>query len=205
MTHRSNAVREGLRRSNKQYYSLKDRVVPFYHIPEVNVLMASGQGPRDIIQMYDYQEICTIGRFINRVKHYTIKELGKNFSRMPLELEWFVDSGRYRALTWVPGYINQDLFYVTMNDLYRRLSDLDLDIQLATLPERHCAQLLHVGSYDAIEASIGKMRNILPSMGYEPKGSPQEIDMNHPHCNPPDKLKILIRQEITKVSRTPGD
>ncbi|GGD77950.1 hypothetical protein GCM10010911_39930 [Paenibacillus nasutitermitis] len=51
-------------------------------------LISSGVGERDIYRMYDYNEIWTIGRFINRVKYYTKRELGKNFSRMPIEVEW---------------------------------------------------------------------------------------------------------------------
>lgn len=196
MLYRSSVLREDIRKSNKDYYSLKDKVLNIYKIPEMNYLVSNGIGSRDIYKMHDYKEIWTIGRFINRVKYYTIRELGKNFSRMPIEVEWREVNNTFKAFMWVPEYISQDLYNVTMGDLERRLGNLNLDIKLSSLPQRYCAQYLHTGSYNHIEASIDNMLEGLTKKGLKHNGRPQEIYMNHPHCNPPEKLKILIRQEI---------
>lgn len=196
MLYRSSVLREDVRKTNKDYYSLKDRELNIYKIPEMNYLVSNGTGSRDIYKMGDYKEIWTIGRFINRVKYYTVREIGKNFSRMPLEMEWREDNNTYKAFMWVPDYITLDLYNVTMEDLERRLGSFNLDIKLTSLPQRYCAQFLHTGSYINIEASIDFMINELTIKGLKLIGGPQEIFMNHPHCNPPEKLKILLRQEI---------
>jgi hypothetical protein len=192
-------LREDVRKLNKEFYSLKDKEINYYHIPQMQYLIASGVNERDIYQMYDYKEIWTIGRFINRVKYYTKREINKNFSRMPIEVEWGkkIEFGtEFLAMMWVPDYINEDLFNVTMMDLKNRHDILELNLSLTEIPQRFCAQLLHKGNYSYIEDSKQILVEELNKDGYQLIGKPQEIFMNHPHCNPPEKLNILLRQEI---------
>lgn len=193
---RAEIKREDIRKTYKMFYSLKDKEVNFYSIPEMSYLVTSGAAARNIYKMYDYKEIWTMGRFINRVKYYTVRDLNKNFSRMPLELDWSENGSQFTAMTCVPDYIDQEIFTITMSDLNRRFGGLDFTISLTKLPSRYCAQLLHIGSYDFIDSSRQHLENKLESMGYKTKGRIQEIYMNHPHCNPPEKLKILLRQEV---------
>ena len=197
MTDRSGVFREDVRKTNKEYYSLRDKTVNFYSIPEMNYLESFGAGERDIYKMYDYKEIWTINRFINRVKFYTVRELGKNFSRMPLELAWGDSGSDYKVSMWIPNYISGDLFDVTMSDLRERhdfVKSVSLSINLRK--ERNCAQFLHYGDYSHIDSSKQYLSEVIKEQGYVPTGPPEEIFMNHPHCNPPDKLQILIRQEF---------
>jgi len=197
MSSRSSVFREDVRKTNKEYYSLKDKKVQYYLIPKMKYLESIGSGERDIYRMYDYKEVWTIGRFINRVKFYTVRDLGKNFSRMPLELAWGDSDYEYKVSMWVPEYITEDLFEVTMTDLRERYDFVkNLSISLYSRQERKCAQLLHFGEYSHIESSKQNLLEEINAKGYSPKGSLEEIFMNHPHCNPPDKLQILLRQEV---------
>ncbi|WP_054028759.1 hypothetical protein [Bacillus sp. FJAT-28004] len=192
-------VREDVRRLNKEFYSLKDKDINFYKIPHMKYLVASGVNDRDIYRMYDYKEIWTIGRFINRFKYYTKREINKNFSRMPIEIEWGrkTETGtEFKVMMWVPDYIDEDLFTITMADLKNRHDLNEVNLSLNTLPNRLCAQLLHKGNYSNVEASKQILVEDLRKDGYLMKGNPQEIFMNHPHCNPPERLNILLRQEI---------
>ncbi|WP_158299290.1 hypothetical protein [Paenibacillus antri] len=163
---------------------------------------AAGVGKRDIYKMYEYKEVWTIGRFINRVKFYTVRELGKNFSRMPLELAWGnTGNDEYKVSMWVPDYISGDLFEMTMNDLKKRQEFIgDVSISLVDKRKRCCAQYLHSGDYNLIDSSKEYLLEEIHAKGFTPKGGTQEIFMNHPHCNPPEKLKVLLRQEIEEGS-----
>lgn len=197
-------LREDVRRLNKEFYSLKDKETNFYHIPQMQYLIATGVNDRDIYQMYDYKEFWTIGRFINRVKYYTKREINKNFSRMPIEVAWGnkTETGtEFTVMMWVPDYINEDLFSVTMNDLKKRHDINELNLSLTTIPERFCAQLLHKGNYSYVEQSKQMLVEELNKSGYQSVGKSLEIFMNHPHCNPPEKLNILLRQEILLEGR----
>ncbi|AZN39928.1 GyrI-like domain-containing protein [Paenibacillus albus] len=187
--------REDVRKTNKQFYSLKDKETTVYELPSMQVLTTSGMEERDIYRMFDYSGIWTMGRFINRVKSYTKRELGKNFSRMPIEVEWGAVSG-YRAMMWVPGYITQDIFEATMADLHTKFSNAEPSMALTSLPPRRCAQLLHIGRYEFIDSTRKQLTENLQSQGLRLIGGSQEIFINHPHCNPPEKLNILIRQEV---------
>jgi len=192
-------AREDVRKLNKEYYSLKDKEINVYPIPQMQYLIASGIGERNIFRMYDYDGIWTIGRFINRVKYYTKRELGKNFSRMPIEVEWGKEvegEAEFMSMMWVPDYISEEFFEITMNDLANRLDKFDSNLSLAHVPQRNCAQLLHTGKYDHIDSTKQSLLEELNDKGYSFTGRPQEIFMNHPHCNPPHKLNILLRQEI---------
>lgn len=193
-------IRENVRKLNKEFYSLKDKEINIYQVPQMQYLIASGVNVRNIYQMYDFKEIWLIGRFINRVKYYTKREISKNFSRMPIEVEWGdkTESGtEFKAMMWIPDYINEDLFNVTMKDLMKRHTDYETNLSLTKLPLRVCAQLLHKGDYRFIDSSKQKLTEELKHKGYQLIGKPQEIFMNHPHCNLPEKLNILLRQEIS--------
>mgnify|MGYP001347468169 CR=1 FL=1 len=196
---RAGIVREDVRKTNREFYSLKDRTPTIYELPSMQMLETSGKEERDIYRMYDYSGIWTMGRFINRVKFYITHELGRNFSRMPIEVEW--GESEYRARMWVPDYISQDIYEVTMADLLAKFDRADPNVALTTLPPRKCAQLLHIGPYEFIESTREQLEEQLRSQGYRPVGRPQEIYMNHPHCNPPEKLNILIRQEVELLTR----
>ena len=198
---RNGLVREDLKKQYNKYYSLKDKKVTLYTLPEMKYMIVSGANARNIYQMQDYKEVWTMGRFINRVKHYTIHNLKRNFSRMPLEMEWKETAQgdgvvQYQAMMAVPEYINQELYNLTLEDLRERLGELDFKLELAIVPKRKCSQLLHVGSYETIHSTREKLVSDIQGQGYSLKGGTQEIYMNHPHCNPPEKLKILLRQEV---------
>lgn len=195
-------LREDVRKSNKEFYSLRDKKVNVYQLPQMKYLIVSGVNDRDIYRMYDYKEIWTIGRFINRVKYYTKREMQKNFSRMPIEVEWGRNTAsgtEFKAMMWVPPYIHEDVFEVTMNDLRNRHENYVTNLSLVEAPQRLCAQLLHKGNYSLIEESKQRLIDGIHKAGYKMIGNSQEIFMNHPHCNPPERLNILLRQEIMTV------
>lgn len=196
---REGIVREDLKKSNKQFYSTRDHDVTVYEIPEMKFIHTMGIGEHNIYRMGDYKEIWTMGRFINRVKHYTVKDMNKNFSRMPLEMEWggLRETGvEFKALMAVPEYINETFYQSTMTDLENRLGDLNFKINVETIIQGKCAQILHKGSYQDLGRTMEILKEELHRRAFKLRNRHREIFMNHPHCNPPEKLQILIRQPI---------
>lgn len=197
---RKGLMRESLKQLYKEFYSLRDKKVNVYDLPAMTYVITSGASNHNIYEMHEFKEVWTMGRFINRVKHYTIHNLKKNFSRMPLEMEWgtITSDGitTFTARMVVPDYITDDLYVPTLEDLQKRLGIIDFPLDLNVIPERRCGQLLHIGTYDTISDTREKLKKGLREEGHTLQGGIQEIYMNHPHCNPPDKLKILLRQEV---------
>ncbi|WP_248926838.1 GyrI-like domain-containing protein [Paenibacillus hamazuiensis] len=201
---RQRVHKEDVKKLNKTIYSIKDLEATVYDIPEMNYIFAHGNGARNIYRMYDYKEIWTMGRFINRSKYYTVGELGKNYSRMPLEMEWGEAAEQaepgtevpFTAMMWIPEYVSEFIFDRTLSDLRGRLGELGATLQLGKVSQGTCAQLMHFGHYSGIGETVRQMRSSLEEQGYVPKGRHREIFMNHPHCNPPEKLQILIRQPL---------
>jgi hypothetical protein len=192
-------VREDLKKINKQFYSTRDHEVTVYEIPEMKFIHTVGVGEHNIYRMNDFNEIWTMSRFINRVKHYTVNEISKNFSRMPLEVEWgeLLETGvEFKAMMAVPEYISETFYKSTMTDLHKRVGELNFKINLETILQGKCAQILHKGRYQDIGRTIEILKEELHKREYKLRNRHREIYMNHPHCNPPEKLQILIRQPI---------
>lgn len=188
-----------MRKSNKQFYSTKDHAVTVYDIPEMKFIYTMGNGEHNIYRMFDFNEIWTMNRFINRVKHYTVKDLTRNFTRMPLEMEWgdLRENGiEFKAMMAVPAYIDESFYQSTMIDLQNRLGDLPFKIHLETITQGKCAQILHKGKYQDLGRTLEMMKEELHKRSYQVSHRHREIFMNHPHCNPPEKLQILIRQPL---------
>jgi hypothetical protein len=196
---RDGLVREDLKKINKQFYSTRDLEMTVYEIPEMKFIHTVGVGEHNIYRMNDFNEIWTMSRFINRVKHYTVKDIQKNFSRMPLEVEWgeLLENGvEFKAMMAVPEYISETFYKSTMTDLHKRLGELKFKINMETISQGKCAQILHKGRYQDIGRTIEILKEELHKREYKLRHSHREIYMNHPHCNPPEKLQILIRQPI---------
>lgn len=192
-------AREDVKKQLITFYSTKDKEVTMYELPQLNYIQTKGVGERNIYRMYEYKQLWTMNRFVNRVKHYTIEDLIKNFSRMPLEMEW--EDARdqevnYKARFVLPSYVNDVHYIMTMKDLNNRLGEIPFELALDTQEQGKVAQLLHRGCYDDIHHSIHKLQQSLQDQGYTLKGNHREIFLNHPHCNPPEKLQILLRQYI---------
>jgi len=108
-------------------------------------------------------------------------------------LDWQLD--KYERF----DVINEELFNVTMNDLKKRHKIDEMNLSITDIPQRLCGQLLHQGDYVTIKESKQKLIKELINCGFQLQGEPQEIFINHPYCNPPEKLNILLRQQVIEV------
>ena len=72
--------------------------------------------------------------------------------------------------------------------------------RLETLEEGLCAQILHVGPYDAEGPALQRLHQAwLPAHGLKPRGRHHEIYLSDPRKVAPERCKTLLRQPVRPI------
>jgi hypothetical protein len=64
--------------------------------------------------------------------------------------------------------------------------------------ERHVAQTMHIGRYDAEAPTIKRLHDAIAENGLTPVGCHHEIYISDPNRTKPEKMKTLIRQPVAE-------
>jgi len=70
------------------------------------------------------------------------------------------------------------------------------DVDLQTLAEGPCVQMLHVGPYENEPETIATMMAFVAAQGLEFHGCHHEIYLNDPRRIPPERLKTILRHPV---------
>lgn len=170
-----------------------------HDMPAQRYIAVKGDGTRDARTIRGLQGFGQLFVTFNRIRHYTVLELMKNFVMGPIEVEWGDPRGPgidYTIMLWVPDYVTEEHLKYAMLD---KLGRDDYPIDLITIPSGRYAQYLHVGSYEEFLDNAGSLKEQLTDLGYELVGNYKEIYMNHTNINWPDHLKIYFRQAIRNI------
>lgn len=62
--------------------------------------------------------------------------------------------------------------------------------------EGRCAQLLHVGPYDAEAPTIATLHQAISSLGSRPRGRHHEIYLGDPRRSAPERLRTILRKPV---------
>lgn len=137
----------------------------------------------------------------------------------PLEGLWSLDSGGVftgagaaipdkSKLIWTsiirqPEFVNSEVFEAAKTALAKKKPELDLSIvRLEKYTEGLCAQVMHIGPYDAEPATIAALAGFIEGNGYKEDMSDtrrhHEIYLGDPRKIAPEKLKTVIRHPIRK-------
>jgi hypothetical protein len=141
---------------------------------------------------------------------FASKDAGKDFVVCKLE-----------NLSWVPGHEDYDLGEAPMEAWHWRLmirmpefiGKRDLvsatqviaskgetpgldDLELFSLDEGECIQMLHVGPYEEEGASVGRMREYAAKEGLVTSGPHHEIYLSDPRRIEPARLKTILRMPV---------
>ncbi len=131
----------------------------------------------------------------------------------PLEGLWWTDGDnpndftdksafKWTAMIRVPDFIkNEDVEWAKQEVVRKKGVDCS-SLKFMTLNEGLCAQILHVGPYDAEPASLAAIDNFIEANGYvkDLQGTRRhhEIYLSDPRRCSPEKLKTVIRIPITR-------
>lgn len=123
----------------------------------------------------------------------------------PIAAERFLAHDASRPMHWrlmlpVPDAATDDEVQAAIDDVARNKPSAALDwIRCEGWLEGECAQLLHIGAYDAEYPTISRLRRAIIDAGLRPRGLHHEIYLSMPKT-PPDRTRTVIRQPVEEAA-----
>ena len=143
---------------------------------------------------------------------YTIKFArkagGRDYVVCKLEAQWWGarkrnfaeeprDQWRWKLLIRVPDFVTQR----DLTDAVKQLRDKGKapearEINLETIDEGRCVQMLHVGPYEKEGETVALMKNAARESGLAFHGRHHEIYLSDPTRVAPEKLRTILRMPV---------
>lgn len=190
-----------IKRELKQLYAPKNRSWELVDVPEQRFIAVDGAGNPNSAPAYA-RAVESLYAVAYGVK-FASKRDGRDFVVGPLEgLWWSADMAAFTARakdTWEwrmmiaqPPWVTADMVMAAVE-----AKNPAAPVRFETLAEGRCAQVLHIGSYDAETAIMGELhREYLPAQGLEPRDLHHEVYLSDPRRTGADKLRTVIRQPV---------
>lgn len=149
---------------------------------------------------------------------FTIK-MTRKFAGLPdyavckLEGQWWAKDGAGALAELPPAQWHWNLLirtpeFITKDDLERAITVLlkrgkgeeVRRVELQTLGEGQCVQMLHIGPYDQEHRTLALMKTFAEKQQLQFSGRHHEIYLSDPRRVPTERLKTILRQPVTKVT-----
>lgn len=193
----------------KELYLPKD-VPSIITVPSMNFMMIEGQGDpnREVFALktaalyslsYAVKMSYRSGRVPEGYYEYTV---------FPLEGVWdLVDKTKphtdknnlaYRIMIRQPDFLTPELFDRFLTETKKKKPNPFLnEVQLGTVNEGLCCQMLHLGSYDTESESFSRMEQFCKENGYRRSLlTHREIYLTDPRRSEAEKLKTVLRFQV---------
>lgn len=131
----------------------------------------------------------------------------------PLEGLWHADDPnafvtrhkgewRWTMMLHLPEVITEDLIADARQRVQGKHPDLPLErVEVHTLTEGRCLQILHIGSYDDEAPTLHRLHHeLMPQRGLTWNGPHHEIYLSDPRRTAPERLRTILRQPVRPVS-----
>jgi len=120
-----------------------------------------------------------------------------------LEGQWFFgaepamipkDQWKWKLLIRTPDFITEKDLKAAAGTMLKRGKSREVEeVQLETLDEGVCVQMLHVGPYDRENETVALMQSFAEAGGLKLAGPHHEIYLSDPRRVPPERLKTILR------------
>lgn len=141
---------------------------------------------------------------------FALKAEGIEYTVGPLEGLWggesslalAPDMARWRLLIWQPDAIGADRLARAVEDAARKAASKHEPrpglerVRYERWAEGRCAQLLHVGPYEAEAPTIARLHAAIETAGLQVRGRHHEIYLGDPRRAAPEKLRTLLRRPV---------
>jgi len=97
----------------------------------------------------------------------------------------------------VPEFVTEEALAAARGKLRERGKQGDFDaVDLVTLEEGRCVQMLHSGSYEEEGRTLAAMEEFVHGEGLSFHGRHHEIYLSDPRRVPPERLKTILRRPV---------
>ncbi len=169
-------------------YQAKKLQFRIIDVPKLQYLMVDGHGDPNTSQEFK-DAIAALFSVSYKLKFASKRELGKDYTVMPLEGLWWAQnmetftSARdksqwdFTLMILQPDWITREMFKAAVKKVGEKNPPISLaKVRLETLREGKSVQILHVGSYDDEAAILEKMhREFIPNNNLLMAGKHHEI------------------------------
>jgi hypothetical protein len=195
-------------------------------VPPLQFLMLDGQGDPNSSQEYQ-DAIEALYAVAYALKFMSKKELGKDFTVMPLEGLWedvvmvaelaavatvdewvkrFAaskkDEWAWTMMILQPAWITEPMFEQARAKVEKSkgLRSLPL-LRMEMVHEGLAVQTMHIGPYADEGPTLARLHlEYIPQEGYAEAGKHHEIYLSDPRRSAPEKLKTVLRQPVKQIS-----
>lgn len=190
-------------------YRTRGRTVDFVDVPELGYFVMDGTGAPGAEEGAFQQAIQTLFK-ASYAAHFAVKARFGDAPRvMPIEALWWVmgpdptdlahvagEAWCWRVMIVQPPPIDDQL----AAGVVRRLREQGVpgltDLRFMRWEEGRCAQVLHVGPYDAEGPTLDALHRAISEAGCRPRGRHHEIYLGDPRRSAPERLRTLLRQPV---------
>lgn len=193
----------------KALYAPSAKEISVVKVPKLNFLSIDGKGDPNTSQEYK-EAMEALFPVAFKIKFTAKKEIGKDYTVMPLEGLWWTknmskfslddkSSWLWKALIMQPDFITQKIYQKAVDEVKakKKLPGLG-KIKLETLDERLSAQILYIGPFSGEKPTIQRIHDFIQKQGGSLIQKHHEIYLSDPRKTPPAKLKTIIRQPFKK-------
>lgn len=196
-----------LKKELGEFYSGKPGEPVTVVTPPMQYLIIYGEGGPT---SQDYADaIQTVYPIAYSLKFMCKKELGKDFTVMPLEGLWWAEDmsafaagdreeWKWTAMIMQPDFITEEMFEVACKQVKEKKASKALDkVKFEVYEEGRAAQVMHIGPYADEGPTIIELHKYLESEGGKLDATNKnhhEIYLSDPRRTAPEKLKTIIRQ-----------
>jgi len=198
-----------LKRELKHLYEPIRQEFTIVDVPPMNFLMIDGGGDPNTSQ--DYKEsIEALYAMSYTLKFMCKSEMGKDYTVMALEGLWWADNMRvfldinrgnwkWTSMIMQPDFVTKEMVEKAIEEVRREKNPPALSrMRYQRFDEGKSVQIMHIGSYSEEAPTIARMHAFINEKGYVENGKHHEIYLSDPRRTDPNKLRIILRQPITK-------
>ncbi len=104
---------------------------------------------------------------------------------------------RWKLMIMVPDFVDEQLLLAV-----KAGKDELESVQLETIEEGLCVQVLHVGEYGEEHETMREMRRLMERTGLRACGLQHEVYLSDPDRTAADRLRIIVRQPVRRRQDT---
>ena len=113
-----------------------------------------------------------------------------------------IDQVNWQLLIRTPDFIKQKHLSEAATRLMEKGKGKEVEeVELVSLAEGKCVQMLHIGPYDKEEETVDQMLAFAESEEYKVHRKHHEIYLSDPRRVAPEKLKTILRHPVRKAAK----
>lgn len=200
-----------IKRERRDLYAPKPGDFQVVDVPGMGFVMVDGHGDPNTAPAYR-DAVAALYTTSYQIRAIAKQQLGRAHVVAPLEGLWSApdlgvflrgekDSWDWTMMIAQPDWISPEIFEEAVRMAAQKAPATDR-VRFERFDEGRSVQILHIGSYDDEAPTIARLHEeFLPAQGLLARGRHHEIYVSDPRKTAAAKLKTVLRQPISHLSR----